>query len=96
MRYAWTDPERGAVLMSEDNPAGLERYNEETKAYGGGEENNAGYVGRTSGVAEEDHRDGWVLRRCLDFLDQGLDAKRPLFLYVSFLKPHAAREFLSV
>ena len=40
-------------------------------------------------MPEEDHRDGWALRRCLEFLDRGVDRKRPLFLYVSFLKPHA-------
>jgi len=90
VRYTSTDPERGAIQMSQDDPAGLARYNAETKDYGGGEENIAGYLGRTSAVPEADHRDGWALQRCLDFLDKGVDAKRPLFLYLSFLKPHAA------
>ena len=76
--------------MAGDNPEGLRRYAAETQAFGGGEENIAGYLGCTSKVPEEDHRDGWALRRCLEFLDRGLDRKRPLFLYVSFLKPHAA------
>lgn len=89
VRYASTDPERGAILMSNDNPQGLQRYNEETKPYGGGEENIAGYLGRTSQVPEADHRDGWTLNKCLEFLDNGLDRQRPLFLYLSFLKPHA-------
>lgn len=89
VRYSSTDAERGAVLMREDNPEGLRRYNEETSPYGDGEENNAGYIGRTSQVPEADHRDGWTLNKCLDFLDSGLDRNRPLFLYLSFLKPHA-------
>jgi len=90
VRYASTDPEMGAVLMSQHNPAGLKRYYDEVAPYGSGEERPAGYLGRTSQVPEEDHRDGWALNRCLEFLDRGLDEKRPLFLYLSFLKPHAA------
>ena len=35
------------------------------------------------------HRDGWVAEQCLTFIDEGLDPERPLFLYLSFLKPHA-------
>ena len=89
VRYASTDPERGAVQMSQDNPAGLARYAEETKMYGAGEEKPAGYLGCTSQVPEADHRDGWAFNRCLEFLDKGRDEKRPLFLYLSFLKPHA-------
>jgi len=89
IRYSATDPELGAILMSRDNPQGLQRYSEETKDYGDGEENIAGYLGRTSQVPEADHRDGWALNKCLDFLDRGVDPHRPLFLYLSFLKPHA-------
>ncbi len=81
--------EKGAVMMSDANPDGLERYMEETRPFGGGEENIAGYLGCTSRVAEKDHRDGWVFHACLDFIDNGIDADRPLFLYLSFLKPHA-------
>lgn len=81
--------EEGAVMMGDKNPEGLARYQAETKDYGGGEENIAGYIGETSAVAEEDHRDGWVFRQCLDFLEDGVDKSKPLFLYLSFLKPHA-------
>ena len=81
--------EEGAVMMSDANPEGLERYMQETRPYGGGEENIAGYLGCTSSVPEKDHRDGWVFHRCLDFIENGIDADRPLFLYLSFLKPHA-------
>jgi arylsulfatase A-like enzyme len=89
VRYASTDGEKGAILMSKDNPAGLKRYYAEVEPYGDGEEFPAGYLGCTSQVAEEDHRDGWAFKHCLEFLDQGRDEKRPLFLYLSFLKPHA-------
>ena len=89
VRYASTDHETGAIMMSDDNPAGLKRYHDEVAPYGDGEEFPAGYLGRTSQVPEADHRDGWAFNRCLDFLDHGRDDKRPLFLYLSFLKPHA-------
>jgi len=75
--------------MNDVNPEGLERYMEETRPFGGGEENIAGYLGCTSKVAEKDHRDGWVFNECLNFIEGGVDEKRPLFLYLSFLKPHA-------
>jgi arylsulfatase A-like enzyme len=89
VRYSSTDGEKGAIMMSKENPAGFKRYNEEVEPYGDGEEWPAGYLGRTSQLPEADHRDGWTFNRCLDFLDQGRDEKRPLFLYLSFLKPHA-------
>ena len=81
--------EDGAVMMSDLNQAGLDRYNAEAKAFGGGEENIAGYIGCTSKVPEKDHRDGWVCNQCLGFIDSRLDPERPLFLYLSFIKPHA-------
>jgi len=43
----------------------------------------------TSPLPEREHRDGWVSAKCLEFIDKGIDPKRPLFLYLSFLKPHA-------
>ncbi|MHB8901033.1 MAG: sulfatase family protein [Thermoguttaceae bacterium] len=89
VRYASTDPEEGAIQMSKDNPEGLRRYSDETKPTGAGGENNVGYLGFTSKVPEADHRDGWALGRCLEFLDNGRDSKRPLFLYFSCLAPHA-------
>ena len=81
--------ERGATMMSDLNPEGLAAYFKETEGYGSGEENISGYVGCTSQVAAEDHRDGWVTRQCLQFLESGRDETKPLFLYVSYLKPHA-------
>ncbi len=82
--------ERGAAMMSDVNPEGLAAYFRETEPYGGGEENVAGYVGRTSRVPAEDHRDGWITQQCLKFLDSEQDDSRPLFLYLSYLCPHAA------
>jgi len=87
-RYIGECLETGAVMMKDDNPEGKKRYHEETKEYGGGEEQIAGYIGCTSQVPEKDHRDGWVSEKCLNFIENGMDG-RPLFLYLSFLKPHA-------
>lgn len=82
--------ESGAIHYQDDeNPEGLMAYKKETAAYGGGEEGVEGYRGVSSTVADRDHRDGWVAEKCLEFLDSGIDPKRPLFLYLSFLKPHA-------
>jgi len=81
--------ENGAVMMDKINPEGLTAYFNETKDYGGGEENSKGYIGRTSNLDMRDHRDGFIAERCLEFLDEDLDPDRPLFLYLSFIKPHA-------
>jgi arylsulfatase A-like enzyme len=81
--------EQGAVMMGDVEPEGLKLYYEETKDFGGGEENANGYIGCTSQVPTHLHRDGWVAEQCLKFIDEGLDPERPLFLYFSFLKPHA-------
>lgn len=82
--------EQGAYMMSEGNPEGLKRYYDETKTYGAGEENTNGYIGCTSGISHRDHRDGWVAEQCLEYLDSNeIDEEKPLFLYLSFLKPHA-------
>ena len=55
---------------------------------GAGEENNVGYLGFTSKLPEEDHRDGWTNARAIEYIEQRAD-DRPLFLYLSYLKPHA-------
>lgn len=81
--------EKGAVMMSDVNPEGLAAYFAETRDFGGGEENAQGYLGCTSKVPAEDHRDGFIAQQCLKFLDEGVDPERPLFLYLSFIKPHA-------
>lgn len=81
--------ERGARMMGDDAPEGLAAYFRETEPYGAGEEEVEGYIGGTSSVPERDHRDGWVAQQCLDFVENDMDPNRPLFLYLSFLKPHA-------
>jgi len=81
--------EPGAVMMGDDDPAAYHQYMRETEDFGPGEEGVAGYVGCTSKVPAENHRDGWTTRKCLEFLDNGADPDRPLFLYVSFHVPHA-------
>lgn len=81
--------ENGAVMMTDVNPKGYQAYMEETKSFGPGEEEVPGYIGMTSKLNEKDHRDGFVTQQCLEFLDKKLDDSRPLFLYLSFLKPHA-------
>ena len=81
--------EAGALMMDDDNPVGLKEYFAEVERFGPGEEGVAGYIGSTTKVPTPNHRDGWVAGQCLKFLDQGVDPQRPLFLYLSFLKPHA-------
>ena len=81
--------EAGSVTMSDDNPQGLKDYFDEVKSFGPGEEGVQGYIGCVSKVPARNHRDGWVAEQCIKFLDHGVDPQRPLFLYLSFIKPHA-------
>lgn len=88
VRYIGELREEGAVMMIDADPEKKRQYDEEVREYGPGEENILGYIGRTSALPEGSHRDGWVFERCLDFIRRR-DDDRPLFLYLSFLKPHA-------
>lgn len=87
-RYAAEIFEEGAVMMKDLDPNKKQRYLDETIGYGPGEEDPLGYIGETSALPEGDHRDGWVTEKCLDYI-KGRQDERPLFLYLSFLKPHA-------
>ncbi len=87
-RYAAEVFEEGAMMMKDLDPEAKQRYSDETIGYGPGEEDPSGYIGRTSALPESDHRDGWVTEKCLDYIINRKD-ERPLFLYLSFLKPHA-------
>lgn len=78
-----------ARMMTDYNPQGFRDYCAEVADYGPGEEGVKGYIGCTTQVAPENHRDGWLAEQCLKFLDGGVDPKRPLLLYLSFTKPHA-------
>jgi arylsulfatase A-like enzyme len=88
-RYVAECLENGAIMMNNDAPEAKKLYDTESKTMGSGEENNLGYLGFTSPLPEKEHRDGWVTNKCLDFIEDGIDPTRPLFLYLSFLKPHA-------
>jgi len=87
-RYAAEVFEEGAIMMKDLDPEAKQRYSDETADYGPGEEDPAGYIGETSKLPEREHRDGWVTEKCLDYIKDRED-ERPLFLYLSFLKPHA-------
>lgn len=90
IRYIDALYEKGAILMQDVYPEGYKRYIDENKPFGPGEENNLGYIGMTSALPEGDQRDGWVFNQCMNFIENGIDSSRPLFLYLSFLKPHAS------
>ncbi|MFM9279578.1 sulfatase family protein [Paenibacillus jiagnxiensis] len=81
--------EENAVMMGDTHPEYLAAYSRETAHFGSGEENIHGYIGFTSRIPMEQHRDGWVAGQALRFLEEGVDPDRPLFFYLSFLKPHA-------
>ena len=87
-RYVSELAENGAVSMQEMNPEAKARYAEETKGMGAGEENNLGYLGFTSELPEEDHRDGWITKQAIEYVNKR-DDERPLFFYLSYMKPHA-------
>ena len=92
--------EEGAAMMDEEDPEGLQAYYEETKEYGSGEESALGYIGKVSTLPKEHHRDGFIWRKCMEFLDAYTPDEKPLFLYFSLIKPHAGfnvpREFVDL
>ena len=92
--------EEGAVMMDDEDPEGLKAYYEETKEYGSGEENALGYIGKESKLDKIHHRDGFIWRKCMEFLDGYEPDDRPLFLYFSLIKPHAGfnvpKEFIDL
>jgi arylsulfatase A-like enzyme len=81
--------EPGALMMGEDRPEPYRKLKEETKPFGKGGGTVAGYIGCTSEVQGEHHREGWLTEKALDYLQSGRDAKKPFFLYLSFDFPHA-------
>lgn len=81
--------EEGAVMMDDEDPEGLAAYFAETDEFGGGEENSKGYIGKVSHLPKEHHRDGFIYRKCMEFLQDYTPNEQPLFLYLSFIKPHA-------
>ncbi len=87
-RYTSEIPEEGGKNMAELNPEAKARYDAEVAAMGPGEENNLGYLGFTSKLPESEHRDGWITDRALEYI-QNREDDRPLFFYLSYMKPHA-------
>ncbi|MGB3802345.1 MAG: sulfatase-like hydrolase/transferase [Lewinella sp.] len=87
-RYTSEIPERGAITMADVDPEAKARYDAEIEPMGAGEENNLGYLGFTSALPEEEHRDGWINARAIEYIEKR-DDDRPLFLYLSYMKPHA-------
>ena len=81
--------EEGAVMMDDEDPEGLAAYFDETREFGSGEENALGYIGKPSALPREHHRDGFIHRKCIEFLEGYEPDERPLFLYFSLIKPHA-------
>lgn len=87
-RYVSELKEIGSIAMAETDPQAKKRYDDEISVMGAGEENNIGYLGFTSRLKEEDHRDGWITRQAIDYIEKRKDP-RPLFFYLSYMKPHA-------
>ncbi|MGC1514256.1 MAG: sulfatase-like hydrolase/transferase [Maribacter sp.] len=87
-RYTSEIPEKGGISMAEMDPEAKARYDAEIADMGPGEENNLGYLGFTSKLPEEDHRDGWITKHAIDYIEKRND-ERPLFFYLSYMKPHA-------
>ena len=74
-RYIGQMREKGAKMMVDLDPEAKKEYDNETLQYGAGEEGNYGYIGETSRVKEENHRDGWVFNRCLEFIKARKDQR---------------------
>lgn len=87
-RYTSEIAEIGGKNMAEMNPEAKARYDAEIADMGPGEENNVGYLGFTSKLPEEEHRDGWITKQAIDYVKNRKD-DRPLFFYLSYMKPHA-------
>ncbi|MGB5821103.1 MAG: sulfatase-like hydrolase/transferase [Saonia sp.] len=87
-RFVSEIPEEGAISMAQIDAAAKTRYDTEIGPMGAGEENNLGYLGFTSKLPEEDHRDGWITKQAIEYIQHRED-ERPLFLYLSYMKPHA-------
>lgn len=82
--------ERGAIIWEQDDPDAVAMMKKENEGIRTGGENALGYMGRTSEIPPERHREGWLTRLALDYLDKRQQVDKPLFLYLSFDFPHAA------
>ena len=86
------DHEEPAILQWDEEREWVQELEAERMIDGvnHGGESVIGYKGFTSGVPGQHHAEGYLTRKCLDWLDKGRDPQRPFFLYLSFDKPHAA------
>ena len=80
--------EVGSLYMGEDEPDSLARVAAQAQKAGPGGESVIGYIGETSNIPPERHREGWLTRQALRFLDRERDPGRPFFLYLSLDYPH--------
>ena len=82
--------EKGALLWGEDDPEAVAIMAKENEGIRTGGENALGYMGLTSHLDPNRHREGWLTRHALDYLDKRGETDEPMFLYLSFDFPHAA------
>lgn len=80
--------ESGAIYMADDEPEWFQKVVDQAQKAGPGGEAINGYIGETSQIPAEHHFEGWLTKQALQFLDQGRDEEKPLFLYLSFDYPH--------
>lgn len=79
----------GTIVMAEDDPDSWNLYREEMRQCQCGPESVTGYIGHTSKLEGDRHREGWLTRQAVDFLRHKRDPARPFFLYFSLDFPHA-------
>lgn len=84
--------EVGATGWQDDeDPDGAAAYQRMVRDFGPGEEEPAGYLGTGSTIPDNNHPDGWIAEKALEWLvGPDLDVDAPLFFYLSFQKPHAS------
>lgn len=82
--------EAGAIIMEQDDPEAIAIMAKENEGVRTGGENALGYMGLTSNLDPDRHREGWLTRHALEYLDTRKDKEQPFFLYLSFDFPHAA------
>jgi arylsulfatase A-like enzyme len=82
-----TDP--GDIHYHTDVPESHATYLGERNEFGPGGESVKGYTGVVSELPAMDHADGWAVRKCMEWLQQGGRDERPWFCYLSFILPHA-------
>lgn len=83
--------ETDAILMGASDPEALDIYDKEVADFGPGEEDAPGYLGLTSRIPIDCHRDSWICAQAERWLESYNDTSsdHPLFFYLSFMKPHA-------